>query len=95
MNLYFNYLLSLIILVRFNIFITDSLTGYKIYHKDIYDAVNPVTKGFETDHELSKMIIELGINISEMRVSYYPRSRAEGKKISYIDALKALRIWLT
>ena len=94
-NLYFNYLLSLIILVRFNIFITDSLTGYKIYHKDIYDAVNPVTKGFETDHELSKMIIELGINISEMRVSYYPRSRAEGKKISYIDALKALRIWLT
>lgn len=94
-NLYFNYLLSLIIFVRFNIFITDSLTGYKIYHRDIYDAANPVTKGFETDHELSKIILELDIKISEIPVSYYPRSKAEGKKISYIDALKALRIWLT
>jgi molybdopterin-guanine dinucleotide biosynthesis protein A len=95
LNLYFNYLLSLIILIRFKIFITDSLTGYKIYHRDIYDTVNPVTKGFETDHELSKMIIKLGINITELRIAYRPRSRAEGKKISFIDALKALRIWLT
>jgi dolichol-phosphate mannosyltransferase len=95
LNLYFNYLLSTIILIRFRIVITDSLTGYKIYHKDVYDAVNPVTKGFETDHELSKMIIKLGININEHPISYNPRSRNQGKKITYKDALKALRIWLT
>ena len=41
------------------------------------------------------MIIKLGINITELRIAYRPRSRAEGKKISFIDALKALRIWLT
>jgi len=95
LNLYFNHLLTFIILARFKVLITDSLTGYKIYHKTIYDAVNPVTKGFETDHELSKKIIGLGIEIIEFPISYLPRSKKEGKKISFRDAFKALKIWLT
>ena len=95
LNLYFNHLLTFIILTRFKVLITDSLTGYKIYHKTIYDAVNPVTKGFETDHELSKKIIGLGIKIIEFPISYLPRSKKEGKKISFKDAFKALKLWLT
>jgi glycosyltransferase involved in cell wall biosynthesis len=95
LNLYFNHFLTFIILTRFKVLITDSLTGYKIYHKTIYDAVSPVTKGFETDHELSKKIIELGIQIIEFPISYLPRSKKEGKKISFRDALKALKLWLT
>jgi len=95
LNLYFNHLLTFIILIRFKILITDSLTGYKIYHKVIYDAVNPVTKGFETDHELSKKIIGFGIEIVEAPISYLPRSKKQGKKISYRDAVRALKLWLT
>ena len=95
LNLYFNHLLTFIILIRFKILITDSLTGYKIYHKVIYDAVNPITKGFETDHELSKKIIGFGIEIVEAPISYLPRSKKQGKKISYRDAVRALKLWLT
>jgi molybdopterin-guanine dinucleotide biosynthesis protein A len=95
LNLYFNHFLTFIILTRFKVLITDSLTGYKIYHKTIYDSVNPVTKGFETDHELSKKIIELGVKIIEFPISYLPRSKKEGKKISFRDALKAVKLWLT
>jgi molybdopterin-guanine dinucleotide biosynthesis protein A len=94
LNLYFNHLLSLLIGIRFRKVITDSLTGFKLYPREIYLAVNPETTGFETDHELSKAIVRWGIPIIEIPVSYLPRSRAEGKKISAADALKALGIWL-
>ncbi len=94
LNLYFNYFLSLVIGIRFRRFITDSLTGFKVYPREIYLAINPETTGFETDHELSKQIIRWDIPIIEISISYLPRSRAEGKKISALDALKALRIWL-
>jgi molybdopterin-guanine dinucleotide biosynthesis protein A len=94
LNLYFNHFLSLIIWVRFQKIVTDSLTGFKVYPRDIYLAIDPETTGFETDHEISKKIIRWGIPIVEIPVSYLPRSRAEGKKISIIDAFKALKIWL-
>ena len=95
LNLYFSHFLSLTIGIRFRRIITDSLTGFKVYPRDIYLAIDPATKGFETDHELSKSIIISGIPIVEIQVSYLPRTRAEGKKISVIDASKALKIWLT
>ena len=94
LNLYFNYFLSFLILFRFKVFITDSLTGYKIYHRELYNKVNPTTKGFETDHELSKQILKWGIRINEYQISYIPRSKKDGKKISMIDAFKAVIIWL-
>ena len=94
LNLYFNHFLSILIGIRFRRIITDSLTGFKVYPREIYLAINPETTGFETDHELSKEIIRWGIPIIEIPISYLPRSRAEGKKISAVDALKAIRIWL-
>lgn len=94
LNLYFNHFLSILIGIRFRKIITDSLTGFKVYPREIYLAIDPETTGFETDHELSKEIVRWGIPIIEIPVSYLPRSRAEGKKISTVDAFKALRIWL-
>jgi choline kinase len=95
LNLYFSHLLSILIGIRFRKIITDSLTGFKVYPREIYSAIDPETTGFETDHELSKQILRWEIPIVEILVSYIPRSRAEGKKISTVDAIKALKIWLT
>ena len=92
--LYFNYFLSFLILFRFRVIITDSLTGYKIYHRELYNRVNPITKGFETDHELSKQILKWRIKINEYQITYLPRSKKDGKKISTTDAFKALIMWL-
>jgi bifunctional N-acetylglucosamine-1-phosphate-uridyltransferase/glucosamine-1-phosphate-acetyltransferase GlmU-like protein len=94
LNLYFNYLLSFIIKIRFGIFISDSLTGFKVYPRELYLAANPETKGFETDHELTRKIIFWKFPIIEVPVSYFPRKKSEGKKITFRDAFKALGIWL-
>ena len=94
LNLYFNYILSIVIKIRFGIFISDSLTGFKVYPKELYLSANPETKGFETDHELSRKIISWGIPILEVPVSYIPRNKSAGKKITLKDGFKALGIWL-
>ena len=94
LNLYFNYILSIIIKIRFGIFISDSLTGFKVYPRELYIAADPETKGFETDHELSRKIISWNIPIIEVPVSYIPRTKSAGKKITVRDAFKALGLWL-
>jgi glycosyltransferase involved in cell wall biosynthesis len=94
LNLYFNYLLSLIIYLRFQMFISDSLTGLKLYSKRVYDWINPKTTGFETDHEISLFLIRNEIPIKEIAIDYFARTKAQGKKISTKDAFKALSLWL-
>ena len=95
LNLYFNYILSLIIYLRYRVQISDPLTGLKLYSREIYNWINPKTVGFETDHEISLELIRCKIPIIEIPVKYLPRTKAQGKKISYKDAFKALLLWLT
>jgi glycosyltransferase involved in cell wall biosynthesis len=86
----FNYVLSLIYLAISRIWITDLLTGYKVYPKEIFNGWSPTTSGFETDHEITMRIRKLGIKIIEVPVHYYPRSKEMGKKIGPRDAIKAI-----
>ena len=51
--------------------------------------MNIVTKGFETDHEITAKLIRSGIRITEIPINYYPRSVKEGKKIRMIDGFLA------
>jgi hypothetical protein len=43
------------------------------------------TSGFELDHEITAKMLARGLRIVEVPVSYYPRSREEGKKIGLRD----------
>jgi dolichol-phosphate mannosyltransferase len=70
--------------------ITDMLTGYKLYPTKIVQSMNTVTNGFETDHELTAKLSARGVRITEVPISYAPRTRADGKKIRSIDGLIAL-----
>jgi hypothetical protein len=70
------------------------LTGYKIYPRYIFEDWQTVTSGFETDHEITMKLHKLDIKIYEVPVSYSPRSKLMGKKITSRDAVKAiLTIW--
>ncbi len=89
--LYFNHLLSILFFLRRGSFITDLLTGYKLYSKDLYTQINPKSEGFEADHEISRNLVKMKIEIIEVSVGYKPRSREEGKKINIIDGLNAIR----
>lgn len=89
--LYFNHLLSILFFLRRGTYITDLLTGYKLYSKDLYTQINPRSEGFETDHEISRNLVKMRTKIIEVSVGYKPRSREEGKKIGISDGLNAIR----
>ena len=72
------------------IWISDPLTGYKIYPTRLFEGWTPITHGFETDHEISCRLINQDYELVEVPITYYPRSKKEGKKINASDALKAI-----
>ena len=75
-------------------YLTDTLTGYKLFKADVIKPLKIKTKGFETDHELTAKVIKMGENIYEVPISYIPRTREEGKKISWKDGFKAIWTFL-
>lgn len=92
-----NKLLSIICLVIFRKWITDLLTGYKVYEGNFIRNLEIKTTGFETDHEITAKLINNNFTILEVPVSYNPRSVEDGKKIKAIDGLIAvctlIRFW--
>jgi len=85
-----NVVLSVFCLLLYGRWITDLLTGYKIYPAGILKGFTVRTRGFETDHELTAKLVKSGIAIHEVPVGYTPRSKEEGKKIRARDGLIAL-----
>jgi glycosyltransferase involved in cell wall biosynthesis len=74
----------------YGVWLSDTLTGYKIYPSNFFRNLEIKTKGFETDHEITAKLIRNNIKIYEVPVSYFPRSIEEGKKIKATDGLKAV-----
>ena len=74
----------------YGIWITDTLTAYKLYPATVMKKMKLQTSGFETDHEITAKLARLGQKIVEVPISYYPRSVEEGKKIKPSDGLIAV-----
>lgn len=92
---YLNWLagkfLTLFTYLLYRVWITDTLTAYKMYPGDLVRNYHIITNGFETDHELTAFLVRNGVQIVEVPIHYYPRSVEEGKKIKAIDFFIALR----
>lgn len=86
----FNFILSMWLFALRGEWITDTLTGYKLYPRTIFQDWLPETKGFETDHEITSHILNLGVPIVEVGINYSPRSVEEGKKIRARDGIIAI-----
>ncbi len=91
-SFFFNFVLSFIFFFKKKIFISDLLTGYKIYEKNFFKHVKIKTNGFETDHEITLKLLKLNYKIVEIPISFSPRSKKEGKKINFSDAIKAVKL---
>jgi dolichol-phosphate mannosyltransferase len=83
-------LLSVWTFMLYGCWISDTLTGYKLYPVEFLRNARTKTRGFETDHELTAKLIRGGFRIREVPVRYYPRTVQEGKKIRARDGLVAL-----
>ena len=85
-----NIVLSIVCFILFKVWISDTLTAYKLYPKSFFNDTKIQTNGFETDHEITAKLIKKGYSIDETAISYTPRSYEEGKKIKMRDGIIAI-----
>ena len=84
------YFLSFFFFILHGKFISDLLTGYKVYEKFFFEKNIIYSAGFEADHEISAKLIKQKYTIKEVPITYKPRTAEEGKKINFFDAIKAI-----
>lgn len=63
--------------------ITDESTGYKIFTAELLKELNLTCEGFEFCPEVTAKLLRAGHNILEVPVSYFPRTKKEGKKLRF------------
>jgi dolichol-phosphate mannosyltransferase len=71
-------------------YLTDTVTALKLFRREEIAALPLETSGFELDHEITARMLARKRRIVEVPIRYYPRSRAEGKKIGVRDWFRAL-----
>jgi glycosyltransferase involved in cell wall biosynthesis len=72
------------------IYFTDMETCYKIFRADLLKAMQLKSPRFGIDVELTAYLAKVRARIHELPISYYPRTRLQGKKINWKDGIAAL-----
>ncbi|HEY1435546.1 MAG TPA: glycosyltransferase family 2 protein [Thermoanaerobaculia bacterium] len=85
-----NRLLTLISNVVTGLNLSDMATCYKAFHRRVVPSLRLESKGFGIDAEITAKVARGGFRVFEVPVSYFGRSRAEGKKIRLKDGFAAL-----
>jgi len=83
--------LSFVAFVFTGRYLTDTVTALKLFPRALLTTLGLETSGFELDHEITAKVLARGHRIVEVPIQYFPRSRAEGKKIGFRDWITAIR----
>ncbi len=75
--------------VLFNCYIQDMETGFKAMRADLMRRLKLSGRRFEIEPEITGRVLRLGYRIHEVPITYYARSREEGKKLTWLDGVKA------
>ena len=87
-----NRFLSLLTGVLFNTTLSDMETGYKAFRSEALAALRLERDDFGIEPEITGEICRRKLRIYEMPISYYGRTYAEGKNITWRDGLIA--VWV-
>jgi glycosyltransferase involved in cell wall biosynthesis len=86
-----NRFLSLLTNVLFNTTISDMEVGYKAFRGDLIRGIHLVSDDFRFEPEVTAKVLKVpGIRLYEVPISYYGRTVAEGKKITWRDGVRAV-----
>ncbi len=94
-----NRFLSLLTNVLYNTTLSDMETGYKAFRLDVLRSLDLHENGFGLEPEITAKVCKRKLRIYELPISYYGRTREEGKKITWQDGVRAIwvlfrvRIW--
>src|SRR5258708_5151474 len=72
------------------LYLSDMETCYKVFRSDLLKSMNLVSHRFGIEVELSAYVAKTRARLFEIPISYFPRTRLEGKKINWKDVLAAL-----
>ena len=87
-----NRLLTGLANILFNAHISDLHTCLKLIPAPMLRDLNLSESGFGLDTEVTAMLLRCGIRPFEVPVTYYARSHAQGKKITWRDAFEC--VWI-
>jgi glycosyltransferase involved in cell wall biosynthesis len=85
-----NKLVTLATNLLFDTYITDMETGFKALRSDLWTRLCLDGNRFAIEPDIAARVLRLGYRIHEVPISYYARSRAEGKKLTWRDGILAL-----
>ncbi len=92
-NYFFNNLVGKINSLIFNIFFSQSISdvhcGLKILHRSVIEKINLTVNDFGIEIDIASQIVRNNFFIYEFGVSYYFRTKSQGKKITWIDGIKS------
>jgi len=87
-----NRFLSLVTNVLYNTTLSDMETGYKAFRVDVLRSLELREDDFGIEPEITAKVCKRKLRIYELPVAYYGRTYAEGKKITWRDGFKAIRV---
>lgn len=90
LRVFYNHILTILSNILNNQQLTDAHTCYKMFRSDIFINIKLKEKDFSFCPEITTKIGLKNIPIKEISIKYKGRSYNEGKKINYIDGIKAI-----
>jgi glycosyltransferase involved in cell wall biosynthesis len=73
-----------------NLNLSDVWTCYKAFQREVLDRLDLRENRFGFEQEITLKIAQAGWRVYETPISYYGRTYAEGKKITWRDGVRAL-----
>ena len=70
--------------------LTDMETCYKAFRRDVVDRLVIKEDRFGVEPEITARVARMKCRVREVGISYYGRTFREGKKIGWIDGLRAI-----
>ena len=89
-----NRFLSFLTNLMFNTTLSDMETGYKAFRTDVLRALDLRQDDFGFEPEITAKVCKRKLRIYELPFAYYGRTYAEGKKVTWRDGFKAIRVLL-
>jgi len=84
-----NLFLTLMTDLLYQAKISDMETGYKVFRREVIKNINIRANRFEFEPEITAKILRKGYKIYEVPISFVGRKFEEGKKITWVDGVKA------
>jgi glycosyltransferase involved in cell wall biosynthesis len=90
-----NRFLTLLTNVLYNTTLSDMETGYKAFRVEVLRSLELTQDDFGIEPEITAKVCKRKLRVYELPIAYYGRTYAEGKKITWRDGFKAIRVLLS